>query len=179
MNLTDIDLAIFDVDGTLCDRDSCLLYPAMVHHLEEIGKFPIKLAIATNQGGVGLRYWMESENFGEPNRFPTEDIVAHRITTVANTVAEITDKLCAVYISYAYLSKTSGKWGPTPPGKELDDRWSKEWRKPAPGMLRRAMKDAAVFPQRTLFFGDSKEDEQAAQAAGCHFIIAEWGQLIA
>ena len=40
-------------------------------------------------------------------------------------------------------------------------------RKPLPGMLRRAMNDQAVAPDRTFVIGDSPADIAAAAAAGC------------
>jgi D-glycero-D-manno-heptose 1,7-bisphosphate phosphatase len=48
-------------------------------------------------------------------------------------------------------------------------RWQTDWRKPLPGMLVEAMKDAGVAPEETLFVGDREEDRQAASAAGCAF----------
>lgn len=42
-------------------------------------------------------------------------------------------------------------------------------RKPAPGMLIRAMADAGAEPQTTLFVGDMRVDYEAAWRAGCEF----------
>jgi rfaE bifunctional protein nucleotidyltransferase chain/domain len=42
-----------------------------------------------------------------------------------------------------------------------------ECRKPAPGMITRAMADQGVAAERTFVIGDSKADVEAARAAGC------------
>jgi histidinol-phosphate phosphatase family protein len=46
-------------------------------------------------------------------------------------------------------------------------------RKPAPGMLLRAARDAGVDPGKALFVGDLDTDRQAAKAAGMPFLTAE------
>lgn len=74
------------------------------------------------------------------------------------------------YAAYAYQNKL-GHWIPTQ-GHEDDPRWSQDWRKPAPGMLRQAMQDANVPPEQTLYVGDSDDDQKAAEAAGCGFRLA-------
>ena len=47
-------------------------------------------------------------------------------------------------------------------------------RKPAPGMLLRALRDQNVTPDRCFVIGDSKDDIEAARAAGCRsFYVGE------
>lgn len=54
----DKTLWMFDVDGTLCSSNtSDTLHLTAVLWLEK--HKPQKVALCTNQGGVGLRYWME------------------------------------------------------------------------------------------------------------------------
>ncbi len=50
-----------------------------------------------------------------------------------------------------------------------------ERRKPAPGMLREALKDFAARPERTPFIGDSLRDLQAACAIGCKPMLVRTG----
>jgi D-glycero-D-manno-heptose 1,7-bisphosphate phosphatase len=42
-------------------------------------------------------------------------------------------------------------------------------RKPASGMIARAMRDFGVAPEQTVILGDSAADQAAAAAAGCRF----------
>ncbi|HSG61604.1 MAG TPA: HAD-IIIA family hydrolase [Pseudomonadales bacterium] len=167
-------LIIFDADGTLCDRYTGELLPGVFDKLGETQMS--KVAIATNQGGVGLRHWMESAGFGEPERYPTEAEVRSKYFAVATQVEAarmvyMDDVL--VYFAFAYQSKISGKWAFVPEGCEYRLAWSHSWRKPNPGMLISAMEDVGVAANDTLFVGDSDEDRQAAEAAGCDFMEAE------
>ena len=173
-------LYIFDADGTQCDRDTGELLP---NTLETIQALPAdaKLAIVTNQGGVGLRYWMVTQGFGEPSKFPTEGEVYSQYTSVSAAISGT--QPCPVYFSFAYQCKKSGEWGPTPEDYkrlhaamawgEPRPEWSQAWRKPAPGMLLQAMKDAGVTASNAVMIGDRDEDEQAAIAAGVEFIHAD------
>ncbi len=45
-------------------------------------------------------------------------------------------------------------------------------RKPAPGMLRAAVRHAGTTPGRTLFVGNASSDREAARRAGVHFAWA-------
>jgi HAD superfamily hydrolase (TIGR01662 family) len=163
----------FDIDGTLADRDTHEVYPGVYDWFDEHGD-NFKIALITNQGGVGLRYWMGSEGFGDPTKFPDEVAAQDHILQV---IAQLPSRFAGhlhlnTYICYAYQSKKTGKWSPTPPGKEEDWQWSSAYRKPAPGMLRRAMSAFFIMPNLALMVGDGEEDEQAAQAAGCDFVWA-------
>lgn len=50
-----------------------------------------------------------------------------------------------------------------------------ERRKPAPGMLREALRDFAARPEDTPFIGDSLRDLQAACAIGCQPVLVRTG----
>lgn len=156
-------LYIFDLDGTLADRETGALLPGVAEWFA--AHRPDLVAIATNQGGVGLRYWMERDGFGEPSAYPTEHDVNARVQTVVDALVTP----AVPYVSLAYQSKKTGAWGPTPPGREDDPRWSPWWRKPAPGMLLRAMADFGVPLSAVIFIGDSGEDRLAAEAAGVQY----------
>lgn len=158
----DYKLIIFDLDGTLAERQGDIL-PGVrewfANH-KELHNF----AIATNQGGVGLRYWMEKDGFGDPSKYPTEDEVwAH----LARVCGQLDDQM-RCFVSFAYQAK-SGNWSPVPDRGIDPEQWKRDSRKPAPGMLLDAMRSYDATVSKTLMVGDSEEDQQAAQAAGCAF----------
>lgn len=154
-------LYIFDVDGTLAERDSTDLLPGVA---EWFASNSDPVALATNQGGVGLRHWMESAGFGDPSRYPTEEQVMHRLHTIADNLGVPRD---CVYAAFAYQSKSSGKWSPRRDGLF----WEPSWRKPEPWMLIHAMEMAGE--DTAVMVGDSEEDRQAARAAEIEFIHAD------
>jgi D-glycero-D-manno-heptose 1,7-bisphosphate phosphatase len=165
-----IQLIIFDLDGTLAQSQTERLLPGVNNFFQLIfqGECPLrpKIAIATNQGGVGLRYWMERDHFGKPSPYPTADQIEERLSHLSAQLGF--DSQVPVYISFRYQNK-QGKWSPVPPEKEHDPRWLSDWRKPSPGMLLQAMQDANVTPADTVYVGDRDEDQAAAHAAGCFF----------
>jgi D-glycero-D-manno-heptose 1,7-bisphosphate phosphatase len=176
-----VELVIFDVDGTLVETYTLQPRPN-VHSFFRLaleGGCPLrpKVAIATNQGGVGMRYWMETAGFGKPEHYPTEAEVARRMQRLVASLGG--DGKVPVYLSFRYRTR-SGRWTPIPAGTQDDPRWSAEWRKPLPGMLLQAMADAGSAPERTLFVGDRRDDQEAASAAGCafawagDFFVQEW-----
>lgn len=162
---------MFDVDGTLIDRDSGLWLPGAKERLMARPGHQ-RIAFVTNQGGVGLRYWMEGHDpenkWGDPGRYPTEQDILTRYRALAHEVYA-----AGLYICFAYQSKKTNQWGPVPPGREFEFSWRPENRKPAPGMLIHAMRDAGMEPGETLMVGDSATDFAAAQAAGCYFMWAK------
>ncbi len=185
-----IRLVIFDVDGTLAKAYSLHL----LAHVADFFKLVFQdgcseqphIALATNQGGVGMRFWMETAHFGAPKKYPTEQEIEDRLHKL---VALLTGKpqesqALPVYVSYRYQDR-HGKWSPLPPEKEQDPHWAQDWRKPGPGMLRQAIQDAQVSPVQAMYVGDSPEDQAAARAAGCHFAWAsdffarDWSQCSA
>lgn len=170
---TKYKLIIFDVDGTLVkDYNSHELLPGVLEKLSQLDG--VAFALASNQGGVGLRHWMESEGFGDPSQYPTEVEVARRIRNIANRIMlRLPDSWCAHYIAFAYQSKKSGKWAPTPEGRECDPRWDWSWRKPGTGMLRQAMLDANAQKHEMLMVGDWAEDSEAASTFGIDFMWAK------
>jgi HAD superfamily hydrolase (TIGR01662 family) len=129
-----------------------------------------KIAIATNQGGVGMRYWMEAGGFGNPEKFPTAQEIEGRLRKILIELG--IDPSIPVYASYRYQTR-EGEWTPIPREEADNPRWNSNWRKPQSGMLVQAMADAGVHPEETLFIGDSAEDQEAAQSAGCLFLWAE------
>ena len=160
-------LIIFDIDGTLADWKTNELLPGVKEWFD--ANAPTTNIIgASNQGGVGLRYWMEREGFGDPMRYP-------RISSVDEhfeAVQRLLDHEFKVLRAYAYQSQ-KGLWSPTPVGDEKTNEWRQDWRKPAPGMLLEAVRIFGVEPQEALMVGDSAEDQEAANRAGCAFAWAD------
>lgn len=168
-------LIIFDIDGTIADRDTGKLLPGVYDWFEASGEF-FQIAFATNQGGVGLRHWMEKDGFGEPEKFPTEKEVYEKVETIIEQLPEqFRDDVGEhVYFAFAYQSKKSGKWSPDPsPDVYERVQWSRSWRKPGTGMLHQAMADLDEKSEHTLMVGDRPEDEEAAKRAQVDFLWAD------
>lgn len=162
-------LILFDLDGTLAPFDSDTLYPDAAQWLAN--ETYHAWMIVTNQGGVGLRYWMEKDGFGEPEKYPTLEDVTKRIDNLFPAMPA-NEQDSSVLMCVRYQSKKSGEWCPVPDKGGWMSIWRKDWRKPAPGMLLHAMVVKGYEVDVTLMVGDSAEDEQAAQAAGCAFMWA-------
>lgn len=160
-------LIIFDIDGTLADWKTHELLPGVKEWFD--ANAPTTNIIgASNQGGVGLRYWMEKEGFGEPMRYPRSSNANEHFEAVqANLDHEFKVLRCYIYQSQ------KGLWSPVPNGYEDADEWRQDWRKPAPGMLLEAVRIFGVEPQEALMVGDSAEDQEAANRAGCAFAWAD------
>ena len=140
------DLYIFDVDGTLAERDGTRLLPGVA---EWFAANQAAVALATNQGGVGLRYWMESAGFGNPENYPTDTQVLWRLRGLCD---QLRLPYTAINVCFAYQSK-AGNWSPTPSRVENEAWWDPDCRKPAAGMLLDAM--AYVEADRAVMLGDS------------------------
>ena len=185
-------LLIFDVDGTLADRASGELLPGRRQFFQRLTliAYPAKgnasqIALASNQGGVGFRHWLEStppawftekseaEQQAQLAIYPTQAEAEDRIHDVARTIRQTTQALrpfalpVRIYLSFAWLFKSNSLWAPKPPGTDKDPRWLQSYRKPGPGMLDEAMVDTDVSESQTLRIGDKITDIQAGQAAGC------------
>lgn len=106
--LADYDLFIFDLDDTLLPAGGATLYPVVLAWFQ--ANSWRKIAIATNQGGIGLRYWMEQDKFGDPSRLPTVEDFEARIDEIFPTA----DSKPPVFMCARYQSKSTGKWSPAP-----------------------------------------------------------------
>lgn len=160
-------LAIFDIDGTITQIKAEVLekYPKRVtpnypNEQEPIPGVPEKLAalqaegitiaLATNRGGVAWGY--------------TPIKLAWKLAREAGELCGIPD--AAVYLC-PYHAKARGKRAVAEYAIEH------ECRKPNPGMLLEAMKDAGISASDTIFVGDRDSDKEAAQNAGVEFYWAE------
>jgi len=176
--LEQYDLIIFDLDGTLADRDTSQLLPGVRSWFQHARpSLSAVVVLASNQGGVGLRYWMESQGFGEPEKYPTAKGVEARLLSVMEQLEFNGRGIDDACMAFAYQSKASGKWAPTPDIYQAEfhsvyGRWDATFRKPAPGMLLDFMREYRANAGHTLMVGNSEEDHLAAAAAGCKFVEA-------
>lgn len=161
-----IKLFLFDVDGTLTQPFANNLTDEAVGWFDR--ERPKNIALITNQGGVGLRLWMEEGGFGNPSELPTQNDVIARLDTLKGEIMEYSKRVVN-YVAYRYQSRKSGEWSPV---ANNTPEWSKEWRKPLPGMLLQAMEDFNALPAECIMVGDRESDRLAAEAAGVKFIWA-------
>jgi HAD superfamily hydrolase (TIGR01662 family) len=161
MNLRQYKLFVFDVDGTVAERGTTALYP-QVSPVLAILKEWATIALATNQGGPALH---DADWMGPKDSFPS----LQEVWDIYNHVACLMG--ATLYMALAYKT-IRGDWV-YPKGLPADDpRLQHNWRKPYPGMLLQAAKDAGVEQHEVLFVGDQKTDHEAATAAGVQFCYA-------
>lgn len=166
------ELAIFDLDGTLADRDSVEIYPEMADLLRSLAGQGVKIALATNQGGPACRNagWSWSANF------PSYDEVQARLELICSEIEAITGQPPHLEVCWAYRTKAGQLIFPDAIVLLVGDvvHWE-SLRKPNPGMLLAAMEWAGATPDATTMYGDSDDDEAAATAAGIKFVRVEKG----
>ncbi len=152
-------LIIFDVDGTLGDPpgtdrseraktparfrkspDDWQLFPDRKEKLAELKAQGIKLALATNQGGVAFGYLDKDEML-----------------------------LWLLDLSFELGTEGNQVCFNHPKGTLEQYRKEDYDRKPWPGMLFKAMAFHFALPPDTLYVGDRDEDVMAAHYAGCGF----------
>lgn len=148
------ELIIFDVDGTLVTTKSGATFrktaddwqwlPGRREKLQDLRASGVKLAVATNQGGVAFGY-MQAQD------------VTSAIVHMAREAS-----VSAVEICYTH-----------PKARLEEYRMESDRRKPGPGMLQTLIHDAGVEPQNTLMVGDREEDRLAASVAGVDFQWAD------
>lgn len=153
-----MSLVIFDKDGTLVGSfvsrpantpDEQQPLPNVVDVLAQLRRRGVKLAIASNQGGVA---W----------GFITEKQAQALVKDAAAKVGGVDHWRCCCYDERAATKK------PASPYARPSYR-----RKPKPGMLKEIMRAAGESPSNTIMVGDSDTDRQAAEAAGCGFVWAK------
>ena len=161
--LKGIKLLACDIDNTLVDRDSSILYSHIKRWFEqnpEIGK-EIKLALITNQGGPACHDagWSNSKNF------PSLNVTKKRLEKIINQLPEG----ASLFVTYAYVSK-KGKVLIPNQLMPLDPLADPDRRKPSPKMILEAMDYFEITdPKKVLFVGDRREDSIAARKARVKF----------
>ena len=148
-------LIIFDVDGTLVrtksgetfrqGADDWQWLPGRREKLHALKGQGIKLAVATNQGGVAFGYLQQIDILRELTAMCIEGFIP----------------LGGLYVCYTHPKATVSVY------RADDDR-----RKPGPRMLQEAMNDFEADQHETLMVGDREEDKLAAENAGVAFAWA-------
>jgi D-glycero-D-manno-heptose 1,7-bisphosphate phosphatase len=151
-----VKLCIFDVDGTLVSTKSGAAFrksaddwqwlPGRLEKVKSLIAQGIGVAIATNQGGVAFGYMNATDIIEELMKMCREAGIADR----------------DVHICFDHPKASIEKY-----------KFDSINRKPGPGMLLDAMHNFAVSPEETLYVGDRKEDNDAANAAQCRFMLAD------
>lgn len=144
-------LVLLDRDGTLIrnvpflhDPAKVEILPGVIDGLLKLQAAGLRLAIVTNQQGIGLGY------------YTAQDFIAVNQRLLRELGAR------GVRISKIYFCPHS-----------LGEQCS--CRKPATGMITRAMRDFDAAPERTFLAGDSDDDMQAGADAGCHTVRVDEG----
>lgn len=161
-------LIMFDCDKTLVESyDSTRLFIYVAAYFESLrGRTDLRLAIVSNQGGVGLRQYLKAK--GEPfMKYPDSQQAMSRLNDVANEVRKACGIQPLVFAAYNFPLNEGG-WAV----EHGLGQWAEGWRKPAPLMLFAAMAQAGCLPVDSLMVGDSADDEGAALAAGVRFVWA-------
>ena len=153
-----MNLYIFDVDGTLTETASGETFrknaadwkwlPRRIEQCEALRAQGARVALATNQAGVAFPW----------SRF-TEAEIRAEIEAVARAIG-------AEYVGICYTT-------PNPKALPNYHHPNDQRRKPGPGMILEALNLFSVSKEDALYVGDRPEDEQAAEAAGVHFMWAE------
>ncbi len=139
-------LVLLDRDGTLIhnvpflhDPAKVEILPGVIEGLLKLQAAGLRLAIVSNQQGIGLGY------------YTVQDFIAVNQRLLRELGAR------GVRISKIYFCPHS-----------LAEQCS--CRKPASGMITRAMREFGVAPEKTFLIGDSDEDMQAGEEAGCRAV---------
>jgi HAD superfamily hydrolase (TIGR01662 family) len=155
-------LVIFDKDGTLfgvpdpaanrpANRpEEQVLLPRRAAKIRALRKQGVKIAMASNQGGVAWGFITYSQ----------------AVCLMADAAAKIGG--VDGYRFCPHDARAAGK-----PNARPQYAIPCGCRKPAPGMLNDLMTSLRVTPDETVFVGDRDEDRLAAQAAGVRFIEAD------
>jgi D-glycero-D-manno-heptose 1,7-bisphosphate phosphatase len=145
-------LVLLDRDGTLIrnvpflhDPAKVEILPGVIDGLLKLQAAGLRLAIVTNQQGIGLGY------------YTVQDFIAVNQRLLRELGAR------GIRISRIYFCPHS-----------LAEQCS--CRKPATGMITRAMREFGVAPEQTFLVGDSDHDMQAGAVAGCQTVrVGETG----
>ncbi|MEM7030373.1 MAG: HAD-IIIA family hydrolase [Chloroflexota bacterium] len=159
MDLNQYQLICLDIDGTIANRSKQVLYEDVLPTLKG---YKGHLALTTNQGGPACR----DAGWKNSSKYPTVKEVSTRCQQFADTLN------ARLYIAFAYVTGRGKLLLP----RGLDPNSGpaqRSWRKPGPGMIRQASKDAGVAGEAVLMVGDRPEDQAAAKNAGVAFMWAD------
>jgi D-glycero-D-manno-heptose 1,7-bisphosphate phosphatase len=146
-------LVLLDRDGTLIrdipflhDPAQVELLPGVAEGLVKLQTAGLRLAIVSNQQGIGLGY------------FATQDFIAVNQKLLGQLSPH------GVRISRVYFCPHS-----------LAEQC--QCRKPAAGMIHRALRDFEVVPGQTFVMGNTEADMLAGSAAGCRTVLVRAGDF--
>jgi HAD superfamily hydrolase (TIGR01662 family) len=137
-------LYLFDLDGTLIERDRTGRSAVMEKRWWTLRKLEGSVAIVTNQ--LGVAHGKETEEYARAK--------------IDSALRDLELDQAKVYVCFDHERGVSGY------------RAQAKRRKPSPSMLHEAMRDHGVRPAETIFVGDSDSDREAAEAAGVEFAWA-------
>ena len=152
MNFTHYDLVIFDADDTIRECPDGREYPVNDDQWQIIPNMQKEIAL----------YDWKAKRFGiASNQAPVH-------------FEELTEAKCRSLLE----NMVREVFGFMPPVGAIqycphNPKGGCECRKPEPGMLQRIMKFYNIECSKTLFVGDSKVDQGAANKAGCDFMWAQ------
>lgn len=163
-------LYLFDLDCTLTQLWSTAIFPGVAARLNELARAGHTLVVTTNQGGIGYRY--AYDYLGQLHlaaRYPNGSAVLSRLATVSLALPMIAHFYVAAHSGHPDWPRDPG-WGdriitgPNPLGGTalVSMSWHADWRKPAPGMLRQAIRDYDFALSNVRVIGDSTADQEAA-----------------
>jgi rfaE bifunctional protein nucleotidyltransferase chain/domain len=139
-------LVLLDRDGTLIrnvpflhDPAKVKILPGVIDGLLKLQEARLRLAIVSNQQGIGLGY------------YTVQDFIAVNQRLLRELGAR------GIRISKIYFCPHS-----------LAEQCS--CRKPATGMITRALREFGASPEETFVVGDSDDDMQAGADAGCQMV---------
>lgn len=145
--------------------------PVVNHALiAQLAKETDRIALVTNQGGLGFGW--QQRNRADGRKYPAPADFVQRLGVLVKALAEAGIRVDSVHVSLyhhahetALLIEIRSELGPL--AENATGVYPKIYiipdsRKPFPKMLYAA--------HATVYYGDSDEDEQAAQAAGCRFV---------
>jgi D-glycero-D-manno-heptose 1,7-bisphosphate phosphatase len=114
--------------------------PEALRELQDVGYL---LVVVSNQSGIGRGYYSESD-----------------VDLLNQAIAEYLDSTAGVTLSGFYHCPHH------PTEAENEYRKHCSCRKPAPGLIHRAMRDHAIDVKTSLLVGDKDSDIEAGRAAG-------------
>ncbi len=156
-------LVVFDLDGTLIRSflregqrhafDDVEVLPGRVRALLELRRRGVKLAVATNQGGVAHGY-------------QTQQQVWEKVARVRRALWQ---PELPVFASFSHPDRPRVPLE-KPPGRLDFPRIDPLARKPGPGLIFGAIQHHRTVRQATVMVGDMDTDREAADAAGVEYL---------
>lgn len=147
-------VVLMDKDGTLIedlpynvDPSRVRLAPGAADALRRLGAAGFGVAIVTNQSGVARGYFDEAD---------LDALAGHLRSVLAGLGVPLLGFYACPHL---------------PDGEVEAYAVECDCRKPAPGLIRRAVSDLGIDPAATWFIGDAWMDAAAGRAAGCRTIM--------